>query len=61
MDTVASATGGIPGTGCSELASAAGSPRPRRTVIQAVAASCLRCCPAGAATRPCWPAGRQTA
>jgi hypothetical protein len=30
----------------------AGSPRPRRTLIQAVAASCLRCCAASAAARP---------
>jgi len=45
----------------SSASSAVGSPRPRRTLIQAVAASCPRCCAASAAARPGWPAGRQTA
>jgi hypothetical protein len=41
------------GPGVFRLTSAAGSPRPRRTLIQAVAASCPRCCAVSAAARPC--------
>jgi hypothetical protein len=42
----------VPRSGVFRLTSAAGSPRPRRTLIQVVAASCPRCCAASAAARP---------